>query len=294
MNTATCTTTLIQQLDDFPRQSIRLGDVNQSWRESGPESGGNGEVLVLLHGISSGSGSWVQQLAALETDCRVLAWDAPGYGDSDDLSVTGANAKDYAERLAHWLDALGIQRCWLVGHSLGAMVAAAFAARYPQRLAGLMLASPAQGYGQADAETRERVYRQRPTMLAQLGPAGLAAQRAAALVSVNASAAQVSLVADGMRQLRLSGFQAASWLLANDDIWSYLPVDVESRRVICGAADTITPPQAARQLASDLDTTEFVEIAAAGHACYVEAAAAVNQALKDWMSSATSRTGTSL
>ncbi len=280
---------LTRMLNHFPLRTCLLADGQQTWREG--SSAKCNQVLVLLHGISSGSGSWVQQLDVLGRHCRVLAWDAPGYGRSADLPDSQPGAMDYAERLADWLDALGVERCWLVGHSLGAMIAAAFAHRYPGRLDGLLLASPAQGYGKSDADTRERIYHQRPDVLEQLGADGLAARRAVALLSASATAEQVELVADSMKQLRLPGFRAASWLLAHDDIWSYLPVDVTVRRVICGGMDGITPPQGARQLAQDFDATEFVEIPAAGHACYIEAAALVNQTLMDWMSTGSAKTG---
>ena len=65
---------------------------------------------VLLHGIGSGSASWAAQLAAVEPhQPGLLAWDAPGYGESDGLNLADAawpTATHYAERLWAWLDAL--------------------------------------------------------------------------------------------------------------------------------------------------------------------------------------------
>ena len=65
---------------------------------------------VLLHGIGSASASWVAQLhtAVGRADCSVLAWDAPGYGDSTALQPAHPTAQDYAERLWDWLDALKV------------------------------------------------------------------------------------------------------------------------------------------------------------------------------------------
>ncbi len=65
---------------------------------------------------------------------RVLAWDMPGYGESPMLAATPADAGDYADALARMLDRAGVEQTILVGHSLGALVAAAFAAKYPQRV----------------------------------------------------------------------------------------------------------------------------------------------------------------
>ncbi len=111
----------------FPVRSVDVGGgAHVSYREAcGPE--GASVPVVLLHGIGSGAASWVRQLETLGRAHRVLAWDAPGYGDSTPVAARSPVAADYALRLRGWLDALGIARCVLVGHSLGALVAGALA-----------------------------------------------------------------------------------------------------------------------------------------------------------------------
>ena len=99
---------------------------------------GSGIPLMLLHGISSGAASWHKQMAL--NGFRVLAWDMPGYGESPMLVVERANAGDYADALAAMLDRAGVWQVVLVGHSLGALVASAFAAKYPERVLHLVLA----------------------------------------------------------------------------------------------------------------------------------------------------------
>lgn len=84
---------------------------------------GSGTPLTLLHGISSGAASWHKQMAL--PGYRVLAWDMPGYGESPMLTTARADAGDYADALARMLDRAGVQKTVLVGHSLGALVAAA-------------------------------------------------------------------------------------------------------------------------------------------------------------------------
>ena len=76
---------------------------------------------------------------------------------------------DYAARLTSLLDTLGIERCVLVGHSLGALMAAPAASR-DDRIAALVLISPAQGYGAAGREAdRARVRSERLATLEKLG-----------------------------------------------------------------------------------------------------------------------------
>ena len=75
----------------------------------------------------------------------------------------------------------------LVGHSLGAIIAGAFATANQRRVAGLLLLSPAGGYGAASAELRESERDQRLAMLEELGPHGLAENRSANMLSAHAS-----------------------------------------------------------------------------------------------------------
>ena len=86
--------TLVETLQQFPVKSVEIDGHKQSYREAG-----TGEhYLVLLHGISSGSGSWVKQLQDLSHHFHIIAWDAPGYGSSDALTTLQPNAEEYAQR----------------------------------------------------------------------------------------------------------------------------------------------------------------------------------------------------
>ena len=116
--------------------------------------GGSGPVVVLLHGISSGAASWLPCASLLAAHARVIAWDAPGYGDSSPLAQARPLAADYARRLEGLLAVLGVQPALLVGHSLGALMAAAYAASARKLPARLLLLSVAQGYGAAGKEAQ--------------------------------------------------------------------------------------------------------------------------------------------
>ena len=156
-------------LERFPAREISTAAHRFSYR-----SAGSGPDLVLLHGIGSGSASWVHQLASFQGSHRVTAWDAPGYGSSDALDRAEPAAADYAGALGLFLEALGIDRAILVGHSLGALMAGAFAAARAEELGGLVFAAPAQGHARAPAEVRERVLAERLSSMARSGPEGLA------------------------------------------------------------------------------------------------------------------------
>ncbi|MET7571979.1 alpha/beta hydrolase [Streptomyces sp. NPDC005492] len=100
---------------------------------------GTGEPLVFLHGggIVEGFGF----LAGLAERFRVVVPLLPGYG-STELDPPVSSQREVAEHTRDVLDALGIERTVLVGHSMGGWRAAHFAARFPERVSRLVLGAP--------------------------------------------------------------------------------------------------------------------------------------------------------
>jgi pimeloyl-ACP methyl ester carboxylesterase len=125
-------------------------------------------------------------IAAFAPRFRVVAWDAPGYGESTDLPMEHPTAGDYADALAAFLDELGIRACHLLGHSLGCLMAARFAATRPERVLSLTLCSIAAGRPTCRRE-RQKLLDQRIGDLAALGPQGMAEKRAPRLLGPAAS-----------------------------------------------------------------------------------------------------------
>jgi pimeloyl-ACP methyl ester carboxylesterase len=275
--TAQSAVSLETRLAQFPAQQVVTAQRIVSYREAG---GADTEALplVLLHGIGSGPASWVQQFEALGSTRRVLAWDAPGYGASTPVDASSPVASDYANVLKAWLDALGIERCMLVGHSLGAIVAGAFAAANANRVAGLLLISPAGGYGAASPEVRALKRDARLAMLAELGPAGLAEKRSANMLSPYADDTARSWVRWNMSRVVPHGYAQATHLLANADLASDLAAFTGRVAVAVGAEDSITPPAACERLAQ-LARAPFQIVPRAGHAGYIEAPSAYNAIL---------------
>lgn len=245
-----------------------------AWREAG-----HGTPLLLLHGIGSGSGSWAGQFEGLAHSYRVLAWDAPGYGDSDPLTVARPLGGDYASALTGLLAASQVEGpVIVVGHSLGAIVAAAWAAQQRQRVGALVLASPARGYRSASVEVRDSKYRERIELVERLGIAGMAAERSAALCAPGASGAALEAVRSHMARATPGGYAQAAWMLAHDDLLAYLKDAPVPRAVLCGELDRTTPPAACEQVARDCGAP-FVPLRGVAHACYVEDPAQFNAAL---------------
>jgi pimeloyl-ACP methyl ester carboxylesterase len=105
---------------------------------------GQGEPLILLHGLAGSTAWWRRNVGVLSRHYKVYLVDWPGFGTMCQyrrhFSVAGA-----VGWLGDLLGVWGLSKVSLVGHSMGGLIAAIFAARWPDRLAKLVLVAPAIG-----------------------------------------------------------------------------------------------------------------------------------------------------
>ncbi len=234
--------------------------------------GHNGPVLVLLHGIGSNASSFAPLFAHLPSDWRVLAWNAPGYGASQPLAPDWPLATDYAEALAGLFDRLALGPVVLVGHSLGALIGAAFARSFPDRVAQLLLASPALGHGATPGGALSQAAQARLDDLDRLGAKAFARARAPRLVAApDAHPELIDRVTDAMAQIHMPGYGQAVRMLASGSLLDDIAKLSCRTEILVGSEDIITPPEAARRAYAALPVAargEYHELADAGHAIY--------------------------
>lgn len=240
---------------------------------------GTGPALVFLHGIGSGSESWQAQIDSFAENYRTIAWDAPGYGGSTSVVSRVPNAAEYADRLEALLDALEITSCNLVGHSLGALMACSYAKTRKNRVASLMIASPAAGYGASSPDVQSQRRVRRLELLDKLGPEGLARERHGVLLSDDAPQWARDRVRKIMGEIHADGYRQAVELLVCGDILSDAKTISLPVTVVVGGADTVTPPDGCEMIANTFMQSEFKILPGVGHACYVEGPEAFNAAL---------------
>jgi 2-hydroxy-6-oxonona-2,4-dienedioate hydrolase len=120
----------------------KVGDLNLHHRASTHPQPPDAPTVVLVHGMVVSSRYMVPTLLKLARSARVLAPDLPGYGLSDNPPHILDNVPALADALAAWMDSVRLKRAVLLGNSLGCQTAADFAARYPERTAGLVLQGP--------------------------------------------------------------------------------------------------------------------------------------------------------
>jgi pimeloyl-ACP methyl ester carboxylesterase len=241
---------------------------------------GDGIALVFLHGIGSAARSWRHQVAAFSDRFRVVAWNAPGYAGSTAPRNRVPSAGDYAVALSGLLNVLEIDRCHLVGHSLGTLMAARFAADYGEdRLLSLTLCGAAGGQGKLSPEQRKAMLDDRLGDLRNLGPRGMAEKRGARLLGPSATTAMVREVIDIQADaVRPDGYERAARMLANADMYAELSRLPSSLRVqiLYGEDDVISPAAASIRVA-EACRAQAHPVARAGHALYLENPARVNQ-----------------
>ena len=101
--------------------------------------GGNATPIVFLHGVGSDKSAWRPQLEHFGRTRRAIAFDYPGYGDSDP-APQGTTRDDYAFAIISAMHELGVDRAHICGLSLGGVVAVAMSHHAPERCASLILA----------------------------------------------------------------------------------------------------------------------------------------------------------
>lgn len=256
-----------QRIDKFPARKSG----GTSYRENGA-----GRALILLHGIGSASGSWLYQLQGVE-GFRVIAWDAPGYGDSAFLANKEPAPNEYADALHGFVDRLLLKDVVLVANSLGALMAGAYARAHPERVRAMMLISPASGYQGDRSKLTERLQ-----ALDELGPDGLAEKRSPNLLGSTAQPDALELVQWSQRRIHPPGYRQAAYCLAN----GHLADDARHFRkkvlVVCGTEDRITPEHGCKLVAAAFPNATYRSLPGLGHVSHIEDPKQLNRLISDF------------
>ena len=226
--------------------------------------------MLLLHGQPGSAADWTQVVAALGNEAHTIAIDRPGWDGSSRATDLPGNAEAAVEALDHQR----VDRATVVGHSLGAGVAAWIAVHFPERVHALVLAAPA-----ANMASLTHVDQFLATPPAgPLVSSGVLAGAGAALRFGPFRRSLVRRLSLDDRQLLSLGRQLAwpaawrAFTIEQRALVGQLPqLDAELGRIavptviVAGAHDRIVPAAAARALATQIPGAELVLLAGAGH-----------------------------
>lgn len=233
---------------------------------------GRGPLVVFLHGVGGNRSNWRGELdGPLATRYCCVAWDARGYGDSDDPDQTLV-FDAFSSDLIALLDHLGAETAHLVGLSMGGFIAQDFYLRHPQRVATLTLASSSAGAALLTAAEQDEFLSIR---LRPLERGCTMRDMAPALVDVlagpGASASIRERLRESMEALRPKSYAAALRALVTTDYRSRLERIAVPTLVVVGSEDRVLPEELSKYLATHIAGARFVRFPGIGHLCNIEA-----------------------
>jgi pimeloyl-ACP methyl ester carboxylesterase len=231
--------------------------------------GGAAPPLVLIHGIGADGRMFAPVVERLADSARIVNWNLPGFGGKaldGPLTFPGLAAALTAD-----LDALGIERAVLLGHSIGGMVAQELAATAPQRVRALILSATTSVFGSRDGSF------QRQFVQARLGPldagqtmAEMAAQSAPRLVGSGAATEAAPLLVRLMSEIPDATFRSVIACLVTFDRRDELAGIAVPTLLIAGEEDTNAPLKTMTRMAETITGARLQVLARIGHLAPLE------------------------
>jgi 3-oxoadipate enol-lactonase len=235
---------------------------------------GSGPLVVFLHGIGGNRHHWRHQLPVFATRFKAVAWDARGYGDSDDYA--GAlRFDDFTADLLRVLDHFRQPKAHLVGLSMGGRIARNFALRHPERVARLVLANTTPGF---DALTPEQVKKFVEERKAR-SPATIKA-----LISQHARPGAYEDLLESFKALRQPSYLKTLEASVTQDRAAAIERIRAPTLVVTSDEDKVYAPSIARNMAKRIPGARLAVISGAGHLSNLEQPGQFNQVVLRFLS----------
>ena len=255
-----------------------LNGVRLSWDEAGTP--GSRPAILFVHGFPLSRATWGHQLAGLTDLGWLIAPDLRGHGASE-VAPGPYSIELFADDQRALLDHLGIDRVIYCGLSLGGYIGLAFARRYPERLAGLILADTrAEADGPEQREARESIAR----LVEREGSAAAVERLVPGYIAPASAARDPALrpLLDGIvAATPAMGLAATARAMAErpDSLPSLGQIAVPTA-VIVGAEDTRTPPALAERVHAAIPGSTLTILSGVGHLSNQEDPAGFNAAVR--------------
>jgi 3-oxoadipate enol-lactonase len=231
--------------------------------------GGEATPIVFLHGVGSDKSVWHPQLAHFGQSRRAIAFDYPGYGESDS-APEGTTRDDYAAAILSAMDGLGFDKAHICGLSLGGVIAIAMHHAAPKRCVSLILADTFAVHPDGQA-----IYER--GLAGSTDMAGMAEARVDFLLAQPADPAVRKEVIDTMSRIDPAAYRMgaeAVWLADQRERAAAIRVPT---LIVCGEEDKPTPPELSRELHGMIAGSQLATIPEAGHLTNLEKPDAFNR-----------------
>ncbi|MBA2770617.1 MAG: alpha/beta fold hydrolase [Sphingomonas sp.] len=261
----------------MPRVETPLGGLGVAEQGVAAAQSGGGIPIIFLHGVGSDKSVWRPQLDHFGRTRRALAFDYPGYGDSDP-AANGTTRDDYAAAILAAMDALDVAEAHICGLSLGGVIAIAMHAAAPHRCASLVIADSFVMHPDGRG-----IYLRGLEASTTVGMRALAEARAPLLLGPCAPDELRDEVVATMARIDPAAFRIgleAVWLADQRNRVAAIAVPT---LVIVGEEDKVTPPNLSSELTQAIAGARMHMIAGAGHLANTEQPQAFNQLVEEFV-----------
>jgi 3-oxoadipate enol-lactonase len=235
---------------------------------------GSGELVLFLHGIRGNRRNWAGQVEFFSQRFKAAAWDARGYGDSDDYDGS-LQFEYFTGDVLRVAEHFKVEKLHLVGLSMGGRIARNVALRAPERVRSLVLISTNPGFDAMSPESVKRFITERrsrtPQTLRRL------------LGSKPNHAAYQELLDSVSRIHEVSYQKTLEASVAQDRAAPIEQIRVPTL-VLAGEEDTVYPPELAREMAQRIPGAVLLMFERTGHLANLEQPERFNKAVLDFLS----------
>jgi pimeloyl-ACP methyl ester carboxylesterase len=242
-------------------------------------------TAVLIHGLSEERSVWSRQLPFLQRSMTAVSYDVRGFGASP-VGAGNGTVGQMADDLAQILSAVSAGPAWLVGFSMGGVIAQRCAMDFPDRVEGLVLIASSCTVGRPGRAFFN-------SRIEQVSSGGL--QAIASITQSDApgcfSMGDEQLI-DEYLQLRTGAVRdpdgylnacRAMLRLADEPMIQELGAIERPTAVIAGEHDPYCPPRASEMIAEAIPGAELTVVPGAGHCMHWEASAITNELILEFI-----------
>ncbi len=254
---------------------------------------GSGPPLVLLHGILGDSRDWRPQLEGLSDSLDVIAWDAPGCGQSSDPPEDGFGAADFADYLEGLLRALGATPAHVGGLSWGGALALELYGRHPDTVASLILADTYAGW---KGSLPDEIVEQRLASClreSRMRPDEFIPDWVPGLVTDNAPQKLRDEIIAIMSDFHPAGYRVMALAFGGLDLRPVLPRIRVPALLLWGDEDRRSPLTVGKAMCDSIPGSRLVVIPGAGHFSNMEQPQRFNAEVREFVRDVETRRPTS-
>lgn len=231
---------------------------------------GAGELLILMHGIGGNKRNWITNIEVFGQYFKTVAWDARGYGESDDYPGE-LKFSDFADDLSRVMDYYNVEKAHLLGLSMGGRIAFSFCEKYSHRIASLVLCDTHKGFKHFSKEQQEDFIRLRKEpLLTGKEPKDIAPVVAKTLIGIAENKQTFDALVDSMSRLHKDSYIKSIEASVRGDHTDVLNKIKVPTLVVVGEFDRLTPPELAKDIANKIVGAKLEIIKNAGHLSNIE------------------------